>query len=108
MDVPNLEEIEEDLLLDKVSSGDRPSLLALGMAAGQSLKMTKMAVLMVDVKGRVRLMPLDSVKVLHQPRLDDAELHEMEEEEAIEALVAQGDPEQTILEYMSRRKAAKG
>lgn len=107
MDV-NLEEIEEDLMLDRVSSGDKPSILALGMAAGQSLKMAKMAVLMVDVKGRVRLMPLDSVKVLHPPRLDDEELHEMEEEEAIEVMVAQGDPEPTILEYITRRKAVKG
>lgn len=108
MDVPNLEEIEEDLMLDKVSSGDRPSLLALGMAAGQSLKMTKMAVLMVDVKGRVRLMPLETVKVFHPPRIEDDELNELEEEEAIELMVAQGDQEQTILEYITRRKAVKG
>lgn len=107
MDI-DLEKIEEELMLDKVSSGDRPSILALGLAASQSLKLMKVAVLMVDARGRVRLMPIESVSVLKPPRIEDNELNEMEEEEAIETLVAQGDSEQTILEYLTRRKAAKG
>lgn len=107
MDV-KLEQIEEDLTLAQVVSGDRPSIYALGLAVSQYLKQTSMAVLMVDVRGRVRLMPLESVKVLSSPKLSDEELNELSEEDAIECLVAQSDPEQTILEYMSRRKASKG
>lgn len=107
MDV-KLDQIEEELTFDKLSSGDRPSIMALGLATSQYLKQTKMAVIMVDVRGRVRLMPMNSVKILSPPRLSDDELNEVDEEQAIEAMVAQGDPEQTILEYMSRRKAAKG
>lgn len=100
-----LEDIQEELSLDKLSSGDRPSIYVLGMAASQALKQTKTAVLMVDALGRVRLMPPESVKVLKVPRIEDAELDALDEDQAIHLLSAQGDTEAMILEYLSRRKA---
>lgn len=103
-----LDEIQEDLSLDKLSSGDRPSLYVLGMAASQALKQTKTAVLMVDVLGRVRLMPTDSVKILKMPRIEDDELNSLDEDQVIHLLNAQGDTEEMILEYLSRRKSIEG
>ncbi len=101
------EQREEELTLDKVSSGDRPSLYALGLAVSAALKSSKMAVVMVDVFGRVRLMPNESVAVQHVPRIEDEELHQYTEEAALEILVQQGDSEEQILEYIARRKAAE-
>lgn len=103
-----LDEIQEDLSLDKLSSGDRPSIYVLGMAASQALKQTKTAVLMVDVLGRVRLMPPDSVRVLRVPRIEDIELNALDEDQAIHLLSLQGDTEAMILEYLSRRKSIEG
>lgn len=101
-------EILEDLTLYKLTSGDRPSTYALGLAVSQALKQTKMSVIMVDAMGRVRIMPNEAVKVLAAPRLEDAELHEETEDGAIELLIQQGDSEAQILEYLTRRKAVKG
>ncbi len=99
-----IDEIEEELTLDKVLSGDRPSLFALGLAVSQILKQSKQAVLMVDVLNRIRLMPNDSIKVLSTPRIDDDELHTYSEDEAINILLSQGDSEEQIISYLSKRK----
>lgn len=103
----NIDEVNEDLSLEKVSSGDRPSLYALGMAAAQALKQTKKAVFMVDVLGRIRIMPNEAIGECRSPKIEEEELNSMEEHTAVEVLVAQGDTEETILQYLSRR-AAKG
>jgi hypothetical protein len=99
-----LSQATEDLSIEKISSGDRPSLYALGLAAAEALKQARTAVLMVDVLGRVRLMPQEAVKVLHPPKIEDEDLDLLSEEEAIDLLVVQGDSEQMILEYVTRRK----
>lgn len=106
--IQHISEINEELSIDKLSSGDRSSLYALGMAASQALKQTSTAVLMVDILGRVRLMPPSSVRVLTPPRIEDEELHTLDEDQAIHLLSSQGDTEQMILEYLSRRKAIEG
>lgn len=100
-----LDEIQEELSLDKLSSGDRPSIYVLGLAASQALKQTKFAVLMVDCLGRVRLMPPDAVVVVRGPRIEEEELNALDEDQAIHLLSAQGDTEAMIMEYLSRRKA---
>lgn len=102
-----IDEIEEELTIDKVASGDRPSLFVLGLAASQALKQTKCAVLMVDMLGRVRLMPTDSIKVVSTPRIDDSDLHHLSEDDAINILILQGDSEDQILSYLYRRKSIK-
>lgn len=100
-----LDKIQEELSLDKLVSGDRPSLYALGFATSQALKQMRSAVLMVDALGRVRLMPKESVSILVMPRIEDEELNSLDEDQAIHLLSAQGDTEAMILEYLSRRKS---
>jgi acetyl esterase/lipase len=89
--------------LDRLVSGDRPSLYVAGMAAAQSLRESGIAVFMVDVLGRVHLLPASFIKVQKKPRLEDEELHRRPEEEALRLLMAQGDDESTIIAYLARR-----
>lgn len=103
-----LGDVEEELTFDKAVSGDRPSLYVLGMAASESLKQMKFAVFMVDVLGRIRLMPQESVKVLSTPKVDDTDLNALPDTKAIELMVAQGDSEEAILSYLTRRKSVEG
>jgi alpha-N-acetylglucosamine transferase len=101
--MPN--EIEEqDLKVEMLESGDRPSLFALGLWGAQSIRQSKMAVFMVDVLGRVQLMPVSAVQVIVKPRVDDDTLDTLTVEEAIHVMVAQDDTEQLILDYIKRRK----
>jgi hypothetical protein len=99
-------EQEEDLVLDKLVSGDRPSLYATGMVGAQSLKEAGIAVFMLDVLGRVHLVPPQFVEVKRRPRLRDEELHALDENDAMELLLKQEDSEDSILAYMARRAAA--
>jgi len=99
--------MEEELLLDRLASGDRPSVYIAGMTVAKALKESQVAVLMVDVLGRVHLLPSSFIEVKKKPRLTDAELHVRPEEEAIQLLQAQGDAESDIMEYLRRRDAAK-
>jgi hypothetical protein len=97
----------EDLVLDKLASGDRPSVYAAGMVVAQALKETGTAVLMTDVLGRVHVLPKEFVEVKRRPRLSDDELDALTEDEAIRLLVKQDDVEDVILSYLKRR-AGKG
>jgi hypothetical protein len=99
-------EQEEDLILDRLVSGDRPSLYAAGMVAAQALKEAGTAVFMLDVLGRVHLIPAQFVEVTRRPRLKDDELNEFAEDEAMALLIKQQDSEDSIVAYMSRRAAA--
>lgn len=94
----------EDLILDKLASGDRPSVYAAGMVVAEALKSSGVAVLMTDVLGRVHLLPQEFVEVKRRPRLSDAELDALTEDEAIQLLVKQGDEEPAIFDYLRRRK----
>ena len=101
------QEREEELSFDKVCSGDKPSLYALGLAVSAMLRGAKHAVVMVDALGRVVLMPEDSISVLRTPRLSDEELHAYPQEAALQLLILQGDTEDQIVEYLGRRKEAE-
>lgn len=98
---------EEDLLLDKLASGDRPSVYAAGIVAAKALKECGVAVLISDVLGRVHLMPPQAVELKFRPRLTDEELNLLEEDAALVLLARQGDEEETILAYLKRRHAAE-
>lgn len=98
------QEDEQPLLLSRLSTGDRPSLYALGIVGTKALQQTGMAVFMVDALGRVVAMPPTSVTVLRRPRISNAELDRMRESEALELLVKQGDSDEQILEYLQVRK----
>ena len=98
---------EEDLVLDKLVSGDRPSLYAAGMVAAQALKDSGTAVFMLDVLGRVHLVPAQLVEVKRRPKLSDDELNSLDENEALGLLVKQGEDEDSIIAYVRRRAAAQ-
>ena len=99
-------EDSEDLVIDKLASGDRPSLYAAGMVAAQALKASGVAVLMLDVLGRVHLMPAQFVEVKRKPKLSDAELAMFSEDEALSLLLKQEEDEDVIVQYMQRRSAS--
>jgi len=99
---------DQELTLDKLSAGDRPSILALGVAAAESLKQASLAVFMVDVLGRVQILPPTSVTVKVPARVKDAELDELTEDSAIHIMTAQGDGDDSIMEYLHRRAEGGG
>lgn len=96
---------ERELLFDKLASGDRPSVLALGLYGAESLRKSGVAVFMVDALGRVQLMPPASVQVVTIPRLTDEELDGYQEDDAVGLMVKQGSSDEEVLEYIKRRKA---
>ena len=99
------EEREETLTVERLTTGDRPSIVMLGMVGAQSIRQTNMAVFMVDVLGRVRIMAPQAIKVLTPPKISDEELHMLSEEQAIQVKVAEGESEEEILEYLKRRNS---
>jgi hypothetical protein len=101
------EEVEQELTVEKLTTGDKPSLFMFGMVGAQSIRKTKMAVFMVDVLGRVRIMPPEAVQVLIPPRVSNEDLAQLSEEQAIEVKLAEGASEEEIIEYL-RRRASEG
>jgi hypothetical protein len=99
------EKVEEDLVLSKLVSGHRPSLYAVGIAATAALKSCGTAVFMLDVLGRVHVLPSDSVEAKKRPKLKDEDLDVFGEDEAIQLMVKQDEDEETILSYLKRRAA---
>lgn len=81
--------------------------MAVGALASESLKKYQFAVLAVDVLGQVRVMPLTAVRLVTPPKLADPELDELEEERAIQAMLAQGDTEEVIASYLAGRDTRK-
>ena len=100
-----MEEREQQLRFERLTSGDRPSILALGVYGAESLKKTKMAVFMVDVLGRVQILPPSAVQVLAPAKVKESELDSLSEDEAIAVMTAQQDSDDTIIAYLTRRKA---
>lgn len=101
-------EESEDLILDKLASGDRPSLYAAGMVAAQALKHSGVAVFMVDVLGRIHCLPETFVDIKRKPKLTDEELNAFSEDEALTLLLKQGEEEESILGYLKRRASHEG
>lgn len=62
---------------------------------------------MLDVLGRVHLVPPQFVEVLRKPRLSDDELNALDENEALGLLVKQGEDEESIIAYVRRRSEAQ-
>lgn len=92
-----------EITVDRLVTGDRPSILYFGMVGAHAIRKDELAVFMVDALGRVCLMPPSSISVVAAPRIADAELHSMEEEMAINVLIKQGDSDAQIMEYLTRR-----
>lgn len=95
--------MEEELTAEKLCSLDKPSVYVAGMVVAKMLQKMPMAVLMVDVLGRVVVMPPESVQVLHRPKLLDADLDALSEEEAITVMLKEERTEEEIVAYLKRR-----
>lgn len=102
------DEREEELTVERLTTGDRPSLYMLGMVGAQSIRKTRMAVFMVDVLGKVRIMPPEAVSVLVRPKISDEDLNKMSEDEAIKVKIAEEETEEEIMQYLKRRSEALG
>ncbi len=98
-------EKDEVLTLDRLASGDRPSIYVAGMTVAQALRKSKVAVLAVNALGRVVLLPPNAVKILSPPKLTDVELNELDEDAALQALFQEERPEEDIVEYLKRRES---
>lgn len=96
---------EEVLLVDRLCSGDRPSVMAAGMTVARALGKDRIAVLMVDALGQVVLMRADSVEVKGKPLVTEQDLDAMPEDESIALMVGEGRSERAILEYLASRSA---
>lgn len=95
---------EEDLQIEKLVSGDSPSIIALGVHGARALSKNGVVVFMTDVLGRVHLMAAKSVTVVRRPRVSDEDLDKLSEDAAISALLAQGDEEAMVIAYLKRRE----
>jgi len=94
---------DETVTVDRLVTGDRPSLYFVGMAAANAIRMDEMAVFMVDALGRVLLMPPSSIQVIHRPKVKEEELDQMSESVAINILLKQGESEESITSYLFQR-----
>lgn len=101
-------EEQREVLYDQLVSGDRPSILTLGVTGAASIKRARMAVFVVDVLGRVHLLRPEDVRIINPPRVMDRELDGLPEEDAIRLMTTQGDDESVILAYLQRRNRAEG
>lgn len=104
MNATDFNQAEEELTVDKLASGDRPSIYALGLVGAQAIREGGIAVFMTDILGRVQLMSPEAIKIVSKPRITDKELDSLSEDEAIQILTAQEDSEETILSYLKERK----
>jgi hypothetical protein len=95
---------DQELTLERLSSGDRPSIIALGVSGAESLKLSGMAIFVVDVLGRVQILPPSAVTVLRKPKIPDEELDQMDEDRVLDILVAQGESDEFIVKYLMERK----
>jgi len=95
---------EEVLTSERLCSGDRPSIEAAGIFVANSIKKAGIAVLMVDVLGRVHIMSPSSVQILKTPKVSKEELNQFSEEIAIQVLIEQGEKEEDIISYLKERQ----
>ncbi len=92
-----------EITVDRLVTGDRPSILYFGMVGAHAIRKDEMAVFMVDALGRVCLMPPTAIQVIERPRISDAELNQMSEDAAINVLIKQGEDDNSIMQYLVRR-----
>ena len=94
---------EEVLVLDKLCTGDRPSVIAAGMLLAHALRKSTVAVVAVNALGQVVVLPPESVGPVPTPQVQDDDLNELTEDEALSVLLKEGRPEPQILSYLKRR-----
>lgn len=89
---------------DRLCTWDRPSVLIAGMTVATGLQQTDTVVMMVDILGRVQLMPPQAIQVLHRPLLTDLELDVYGEEDSIGLMTREGRSEEEMVRYLRGRE----
>ncbi len=97
------EAVSEVLVMDKLCSGDRPSIFIAGMLVAHALKKGNLAVITTDILGRVIVLPPAAVKLSGPVLLSDKDLDGFEEDVAIGIMTTEGRNEDDILSYIKRR-----
>lgn len=102
---PQTDALQEqvEMTLDRLLGGDRTAALFLGLLVAKVLKRDRTAVLTVDALGRVCLMPPSAIEILKPYKIPDEELDSLPEDAAIQIMVAQGDTESRIIDYLAKR-----
>jgi hypothetical protein len=95
---------EEVLRVEKLCSGDRPSVYAAGMLLAHTLKQSNLAVISVDVLGQIVLLPSNSVRLLSPVRVRDDDLDALPEDDAINLMAKEGRETDEIMSYIKSRK----
>ena len=101
-------EQDQVLKMDQLLSGDRPSLMVMGMVVARSLEKFGMAVILSNALGNIVALPPSAVSVLAKPLVKDEDLNHLPEEEAIALMVKEKRNDDGILEYLSRRPHDNG
>lgn len=99
---------DDYLTLDKLCSGDRPSILAAGMLVANALKKDPCALIAVNALGHVILRHPATYSVLVPPLVQDETLDQLTEDEAILVMAREDRSEVDILDYLKRRIARAG
>lgn len=103
------QQVQQDLLLERLAAGDQNSVVALGIAGAEALKIWGVVTFAVDALGRVQILPAKAVQIAPGTlRLKDEDLDTLEEESAIQALLMQGEGEAGITDYLHRRSRKVG
>lgn len=93
----------EELIVDRLCSGDRPSVYVAGMVIAHALKTSKTVTLAVDVLGRVVVVPPSQVELKSRILVGDDVLDELGEDDAIGLMLREERTEDEILAYLGRR-----
>lgn len=96
-------EREEELTVDKLSSGDKPSIYTAGLIVSHALKLSKTVTLGVDVLGRVVVVPPSYVTLNTPLYLSDESLDSFSEERAIDLMLQEKRSDEDMVGYLSRR-----
>lgn len=101
-----MEEVDRPILVDKLCSGDKISVLAIGMAVAHSVRLTGSAAIAVDALGRVCIVDTKTLNI-QAPRVQDTDLDLMTEDESISVMLKEGREERELLEYLIKRDTRK-
>lgn len=97
------ETVDREVTVDQLTTGDKPSIYFFGLVGAHAIRKDEMAVFMTDVLGRVVLMPPSAIKVINKPKVLDVDLDKYPEETAIQIMMKQGNSDEEILKYLTRR-----
>lgn len=96
---------EETLNVEKLCSGDQPSIMVAGMLLAHALKKDKVAIFSTDVLGHVVLLPPTVLPNALDIRIRDKDLDELTSDEAIRLMIVEGREDKEIVDYLMGRSS---